>query len=354
VRTQLLANSADGFCVGNNDAFLYASPGLLRMLQYEDAKEEMLSLPIAHFLHPDGLPGLYAAWDAAKAASAASEGGWTPAVYTHRMRRRDGSYVWVEAISVQTPTHFYGMMRIVDDRKALEASLKDFLTSTMSDFRQPLAGIVTASELLSLQPCVRRDEEATFLVAAITAAARMLSGIVANVLSLRSLEAGDCDVADAPFSIRDCVAGVLSVCRMSLAHGDSAAIRWVDEDRPLPARVRGDADRLSQILLNLISNAVKFADGSAVAVAVRCEAAEEEGASSRLTLCVTDGGRGMTAEERDRAFESYVRAPTHKGGGTGLGALTRGVACVVRRAGSAEPVAFVGLACRPLHLQALR
>jgi signal transduction histidine kinase len=301
------------------------------MLQYEDAREELLRVPMKDLHHPDDLAAVFAAWDAAKAASAACESGSVPATYTHRLRRRDGSYVWIEANSVQTPTHFYGMMRSIDDRRALEASLKDFLTSTMSDFRQPLAGIVTASELLSRQPCVRRDEEATFLVAAIAAAARMLSGIVANVLSLRSLEAGDCDVADAPFSIRGCVAGVLSVCRMSLAHGDSSAIRWVDEDMPLPTRMHGDADRLSQILLNLISNAVKFADGSAVAVSVRCEAAEEEGASSRLTLCVTDGGRGMTAEERDRAFESYVRAPTHKGGGTGLGAFTRGVACVVRR-----------------------
>jgi PAS domain S-box-containing protein len=344
---QLLANSEDGFYVGDNDTFHYASPGLLRMLQYEDAKEELLRLPIREFQHPDDLPAEYAAWEAAKAESATRDGAGVSAVYTHRLRRRDGSYIWIEAISVQTPTHFYGMMRNIDDRKALEASLKEFLTATMSDFRQPLAGIAAASELLAQKPCVRRDEEATFLVAAITAAARMLSGIVANVLSLRSLEAGDCAVADAPFSIRECVAGVLSVCRMSLAHGDGAAIRWVDEAAPLPALVRGDADRLAQILLNLVANAAKFADGSDITVSVRCEAVDE-GVSSRLTLCVTDGGRGMAAEERDRAFESYVRAPTHKGGGTGLGASVRW-GC-----GLQHQTLTLSSFDRPLHLQAFR
>jgi K+-sensing histidine kinase KdpD len=128
---------------------------------------------------------------------------------------------------------------------------------TMADMRQPLQVVQTASQLLAQQPCVAGDEDGAFLVAAIASACRMLSGIVANVLSLRSLEAGDCVIATARFSPRGVVAGVLSVCRMSLAHrAGGASIRWANEaDAPLPHTVLGDGDRLSQILLNLLTSA---------------------------------------------------------------------------------------------------
>jgi signal transduction histidine kinase len=126
----------------------------------------------------------------------------------------------------------------------------------MADMRQPLTGLSAASQLLAQQPCVRDDEEAAFLVAAISAASRMLSGIVANVLSLRSLEAGDCAIAAAPFSVRDTVDGVLAVCRMSLAHArEGARITWRHEHAPLPPLVCGDGDRLAQIALNLLTSA---------------------------------------------------------------------------------------------------
>jgi signal transduction histidine kinase len=125
----------------------------------------------------------------------------------------------------------------------------------MADLRQPLAGLEAASQLLAAQPCVRGDEEAAFLVAAITSASRMLSGIVANVLSMRSLEAGGLVIASAPFSVRDVVGGVLAVCRMSHAQRANASIRWEDEHAPLPPRVLGDGDRLSQCVLNLVTSA---------------------------------------------------------------------------------------------------
>ena len=78
---------------------------------------------------------------------------------------------------------------------------------------------------------------------------------MANVLSLRSLEAGQCTITSAPFSIRQMVDNVLSVCRTSLVQGASTRIVWLDEASPLPALVSGDADRLSQVLLNLLTSA---------------------------------------------------------------------------------------------------
>jgi signal transduction histidine kinase len=74
----------------------------------------------------------------------------------------------------------------------------------------------------------------------------------------------------------------------------------------------------------LFKDAAKFADGTDVTVSARCEPTESAGAAAdggayRLTLLVSDGGRGLCPEECVRCFEPYYRSPTHKGGGTGLG-----------------------------------
>ncbi len=78
---------------------------------------------------------------------------------------------------------------------------------------------------------------------------------MSNVLSLRSMEQGECVVAAAPFCVRDLVASVISVCRMSLAHRASVRIVWVDEHNALPPLVLGDADRIAQVLQNLLTSA---------------------------------------------------------------------------------------------------
>ena len=184
---------------------------------------------------------------------------------------------------------------------------------------QPLTGIQAASTLLSQRPSVQRDEDASFLVAAISSASRLLGGIVANVLSLRALESGTVAVRSAPFSLRRLVSSVVAVCRMCPAHTTAARVTWLEEeeDAALPPVLLGDEDRLAQILLNLVTNACKFADGSDVTVSTRVDAPPDGAAT--LRLIVADGGRGMSAEECARAFEPYYRAPSHRGGGTGLG-----------------------------------
>ena len=125
----------------------------------------------------------------------------------------------------------------------------------MQDMLSPLSAVQTASQLLAQRPSVQKKEDAKFLVAAISAASQLLMGIVSNVLSLRALEAGECKLALAPFDVRDMVAGVLSVCKMSIAHS-STRMEWVDESQPLPQRLLGDRGRLSQILLNLLTSAL--------------------------------------------------------------------------------------------------
>ena len=94
-----------------------------------------------------------------------------------------------------------------------------------------------------------------FVGAALNVRPSAIAGIVSNVLSLRSMEQGECVVAAAPFCVRDMVASVLAVCRMSLAHRSSVRILWLDESNALPPLVLGDADRIAQVLQNLLTSA---------------------------------------------------------------------------------------------------
>ena len=315
----------------------------MQLLQYGSMEE--VPPRIMSLVHADDAGRVSDCWQAARAQSARQNGTTVAVSVTFRCLRKDGSYVWVESQTCVTPTHLYAVSSDISERMQREASLRGFLASVMADMRQPLSSLQAATELLAARMCVRNDEESAFLVSAIAAGCAMLCGIVSNVLSFRSMEAGDCVVDAVPCSVRDVVASVLSVCRMSLAHRTDVSIVWADEAAALPASVLCDKRLLSQVLLNLLTSAclaaalprchgpltaalsrgadaVKFAEGTQVTVSVACApaAGAADAAQQLLTLCVADRGRGMSAEEQESCFLPYVRSPTSRGGGTGLGA----------------------------------
>jgi signal transduction histidine kinase len=320
----MLSNTPNAFLVGEGDSFIYASPGAVRMLRY-NSTEELLNLDSnMGVVHADDAVRVKALWDEAREQSAAKDTP-VPVTITFRGLCKDGAHVWLESSVCVEPARFYAVFRcassqtlqllpqllayntrpleqrcqrpqaaggtcdvrrssVLKTRSAQEgvqqASLKTFLASMMYEIRTPLTGVLAAAQLLAQRPCVSRDEENSFLVAAISAACHMLmvclqclqksvslascgslvacetQGIVDNVLSLRSMEAGECRIAEAPFSIRAVVGDVLGICRMSLAHRANVDISWTDgADGDLPALVLGDAGKLSQILLNLLTSA---------------------------------------------------------------------------------------------------
>lgn len=196
---QLLENAAEGFFIkqgagvvvsgllhrGSLDAahagrgYVYLSPGYLRMLGYDSASV-MTGDESVDLRHPDEVARTTSLILEAMAESKALGGVPIHRRHTSRIRRADGSYVWMESSAVLTPTRLYSAMCDVTDERQLRESLKTFLSITMADMLSPSALLQTASQLLSQQPCVRANSEASFLVAAITAASYLLNGIVSN------------------------------------------------------------------------------------------------------------------------------------------------------------------------------
>ena len=198
--------------------------------------------------------------------------------------------------------------------------LKDEFVSIVShELRTPLAAIRGSLQLVIDDRSGVEDEAGELLAVALKSCDR-LGRIVNDMLDLSKIEAGKIDLKLAPLDphtpVRLAIEGVQSVA-------DAAGVRLVAvlaDDLP---DVLADVDRLTQAILNLISNAVKFAPrGSAVTIAAAVR-------GDLMEFSVSDQGPGISAEDAARLFQRFQQldsTATRKAGGTGLGlAITKGI-----------------------------
>ncbi len=198
-----------------------------------------------------------------------------------------------------------------------------FLAHLSHEIRTPMNGVIGIAQELELT-CedVRRREHAS----TIRRSGEFLLEIIDDVLAMGRIEAGGIELEQVPLN----VAEILEDCMLLLR--DSARKKGLDLrlhiSPSVPANLKGDPTRLRQILINLISNAVKFTKEGFVEVAVEAEAGEA-GADSdaKLRFVVRDTGMGVPSNARERIFEPFRQADastTRLHGGSGLGlAITK-------------------------------
>jgi signal transduction histidine kinase/CheY-like chemotaxis protein len=208
---------------------------------------------------------------------------------------------------------------------AEEANLakSTFLANMSHEIRTPMNAIIGLTHLLrreisDARPLVRLGK--------IENAAHHLLGIINDVLDLSKIEAGKLSLDRRDFAVDRMLLGVVDMVRDKAASKDIELI--VDTDH-LPPTLHGDGNRLGQILLNFVSNAVKFTERGRVLVRCRIiEAGAHDGRggavddSVRIRFEVSDTGIGMSEEQQGRLFEVFEQADvstTRKYGGTGLG-----------------------------------
>ena len=187
-----------------------------------------------------------------------------------------------------------------------------FLAHMSHDLRTPLNGILGFAQIL------QRDEALSpaqvRAVDAIRRSGEHLLALISDILDLAKIEAGKFELMSDPFDLQDTLRVVVEIIRMRVA--DKPQVQLSCELAPdLPAAVRGDEQRLRQVLLNLLDNAVKFTPAGPVSLRARFIA------PSRLHLEVQDSGIGMSVEECTRLFQpfSQVGDAQQRRGGTGLG-----------------------------------
>jgi signal transduction histidine kinase/ActR/RegA family two-component response regulator len=190
-----------------------------------------------------------------------------------------------------------------------------FLAMMSHEIRTPMNGMLGVADLLrNMSP----DPEQKRLLDILSGSGDSLLRIINDILDFSKIEAERLELRPRPFELRTLLDELEALLN---AQARAKQLRFVIETDPdLPPAFNGDRQRLSQVLLNLGNNAVKFTDRGEVRLTVTLLGLAADRATLRFT--VSDTGIGMNAEARSRLFEPFTQlaeARRHHGGGTGLG-----------------------------------
>ncbi len=190
-----------------------------------------------------------------------------------------------------------------------------FLATMSHEFRTPLNAILGFAQLLQMDQSLGSGQRGK--VDLIRDSGDHLLSLISDLLDMASIEAGKVRLMPAVVDLRSLV----EVTSDSIRHrAEEKGLSFkLDLDPELPMRVRADGQRLRQVLLNLLSNGVKFTDQGSLALSVRQLARSP--VSARVRVEVSDTGIGMSAAQQQRLFVPFeqVSDDHRRGGGTGLG-----------------------------------
>jgi len=311
---------------------IICSDNLLTRLGHPPGREFNLSTLMA-LTHPDDLP-------AVRAAFAEHVAGHSPQLQVEqRLRSADGNWRWIflrgrayerdadgralNIAGIQTDTTERRLLndslvehtRALTEARQLAQARSNFLANMSHEIRTPLAAVIGNAQLAlraipfgvetGVRPYLERIEKSGALLLALVNDVLDLSKIEENRLNIESIE----------FNLGELIDQVIEIA------ADRAAARHIgltlDEDPALPRRLLGDPLRLTQVLLNLVSNAVKFTEQGGVSLRLR-----RAGPAGGLIVEIEDTGIGIAPEHIARLFSPFEQGDgslTRRFGGTGLG-----------------------------------
>jgi len=255
------------------------------------------------------ITSVFTTWETLSPQIPVAEAGIAPRSATLPMEV-GGSDLWLSISGVQSAAGtVYAFRDLTSDRR-LEEEKSDFIATVSHELRTPMAAVYGAAQtLLQRGPDLGPDRSRELLEMIVTQASR-LSQITEEVLLTGRLDRGEVRVLREPVDVADVTRAAVDAMREQLP--EAAAIQV--EIEPNVGRAAGDADRIQQVLVNLIDNAVKYGGGQ---VRVRVEPAD-----GSVRVAVADSGPGIPLADHERIFEKFYRADPHlttAPHGTGLG-----------------------------------
>lgn len=223
---------------------------------------------------------------------------------------------WVIINTIRTQDSLIKQLNISERKVKEAAAIKEKFMANMShEIRTPLNAILGFTSLLQKKTL---DAEAAQHVQTIHQSGENLLSIVNDILDLSKIEAGMMRIESVPFSIGSIMQATETMFRAKAAEKELQLSFYTDET--LPAAVEGDPVRLTQVLVNLVGNALKFTNSGSVTVTVKNEGMEND----KVIACITirDTGIGIEKEKLDLVFERFRQAEdavNRSYGGTGLG-----------------------------------
>jgi PAS domain S-box-containing protein len=307
----------------------YVSPACRRLYGYEP--EEALALSAEEIIHPDDLAGVRAAW-----ARLEHEAEQSPILY--QGRRRDGTYIWVEASLSRWKdpdtgvTEIVSVVRDVCERIRHETALQQakeeaddanrsksqFLATMSHELRTPLNAIIGFADVMQHEVMgpIGNDKYRSY-VTDIHESGTHLMQLINDILDLTKAEAG---MAELNEDIVDVGEMIRAVVRLSRASIEKAGLTATIDLMPGLPLVRVDERKTRQVLFNLIGNAVKFTPAGG-----RIDICGHFDRETGMQVIVTDNGIGIASENLQRVLEPFVQIDSslsRQYSGTGLGLPT--------------------------------
>jgi signal transduction histidine kinase/CheY-like chemotaxis protein/HPt (histidine-containing phosphotransfer) domain-containing protein len=205
----------------------------------------------------------------------------------------------------------------ISEKNAREAAKvkENFMANMSHEIRTPLNAILGFADLLKRKEL---DAEAGQFIHSIQKSGENLLSIINDILDLSKIEAGMMRIESAPFNIRGLIDSIVIMFAAKASEKQLQLDMKIDDS--IPDMLVGDSVRLTQILVNLVGNAIKFTEKGSVAVKINKEWIEDE--SVKISIIVSDTGVGIEQDKMQHIFDRFHQAEdsvTRKYGGTGLG-----------------------------------
>ncbi len=317
--------SLDGYIVWNADHVISVSEGAMNFLQL-DSEEKVLDHWVAQTTLAQRADEVFAkthdmtAWRE-EVALTIQENIVLPCEVTHLLINFNDEQCilsYIRDLREQKKNEI-ALLAAKEQAEVATQAKSEFLARMSHEIRTPMNGVIGLTQIaLESSPSPRQQE----LLTKIQASARILLGVINDILDFSKLEQGKMQLEKHPFSLIEVFVTITDMLETQAEKKNTVFERHIDNALFEKTRLLGDSLRLSQVLLNLCGNAIKFTEKGRVTLSVTSTTSSDEEMS--LSFSIKDTGIGMSESQLQLIFQPFSQADgstTRKYGGTGLGLI---------------------------------